>query len=309
MPSTGTIPLQQVIPGQLIASALWNNEFGNINTLMTPSGIDTYSGTDAQMQIQTNPYPGSVTSHATASSGELERIRYQLAQILGTDFWYKPAAIALATIAAIVIPVGGSIAYASATPPNANWHLKDGTAISRAGFPVLFSLIGTTFGVGDGSTTFNLPNSKDRMPIGAGNLYALGATGGSVAGALSASVTDPGHTHTQNAHTHTMANHTHGSAAHTHTVSQLGWGEGSPDAISGTLVTEDGSENSIPGAGRAINGITSGSTTPGSTGGPSTNTSDATTPTNNSNTTGITVSGTAATLPPYLAEYWMIRVA
>ena len=78
-----SLPLIEVIPGQLVASALWNNEWNNLNTNFIPAGMDSYSDTDTQMQIQTPPYPGSVTSHAPNLGGEIERIRYQILQILG----------------------------------------------------------------------------------------------------------------------------------------------------------------------------------------------------------------------------------
>jgi microcystin-dependent protein len=75
-----------------------------------------------------------------------------------------------------------------------------GSAVSRTTYAALFAILGTTFGAGDGSTTFNLPNYTDRMPIGAGTIAALGATGGSkdaivVSHTHTATVTDPGHLH------------------------------------------------------------------------------------------------------------------
>lgn len=78
-----------------------------------------------------------------------------------------------------------------------NWHLCDGAAISRTTYATLFSLIGTTFGVGDGSTTFNLPNIEDRVVKGwkSGGSEDVGATGGSKTPTVS--ITDPGHTHTE----------------------------------------------------------------------------------------------------------------
>ena len=53
----------------------------------------------------------------------------------------------------------------------------DGSAVSRSLYADLFSLIGTTYGVGDGSTTFNLPNMSGNVPVGPG-----GAIGASVGG-------------------------------------------------------------------------------------------------------------------------------
>ena len=82
----------------------------------------------------------------------------------------------------------------------AGWLPCGGQAVSRIVYAALFALLGTTYGAGDGSSTFNLPNSTDRMNIGAGNLYGLGSTGGSrdsivVSHTHTATVTDPGHTH------------------------------------------------------------------------------------------------------------------
>lgn len=56
--------------------------------------------------------------------------------------------------------------------------LCDGKAYSRADYAELFSAIGTTYGSGDGSATFNVPNLQTRVPVGAGPGYALGKTGG-----------------------------------------------------------------------------------------------------------------------------------
>jgi microcystin-dependent protein len=71
-----------------------------------------------------------------------------------------------------------------------------GAAVSRTTYSALFAVIGTTFGVGDGSTTFNLPNYTNRMPYGT----TIGATGGTadavvVSHTHTATVTDPGHQH------------------------------------------------------------------------------------------------------------------
>lgn len=74
----------------------------------------------------------------------------------------------------------------------ANWLLCNGAAVSRTTYAALFTAIGTTFGAGDGSTTFNLP--------GSGNAYLRGA---STAGGTGGSV-----------------NHVHTGAPHSHAVTQ-----------------------------------------------------------------------------------------
>lgn len=88
----------------------------------------------------------------------------------------------------------------TATAP-AGYLICDGTAISRADYAKLYSVIGTTYGTGNGSTTFNLPDLRQRFPMGkaaSGTGNALAATGGAV-----------DHTHTSAAHTHTVPAHYH----------------------------------------------------------------------------------------------------
>jgi microcystin-dependent protein len=70
--------------------------------------------------------------------------------------------------------VGDVKMTARSTAPT-GWLLCDGSAISRTTFASLFAAIGTTYGVGDGATTFNLPNMSGRVPVGVGT--ATGAAG------------------------------------------------------------------------------------------------------------------------------------
>jgi microcystin-dependent protein len=89
--------------------------------------------------------------------------------------------------------------------------LCDGTAVSRTTYAALFAVYGTTFGSGNGTTTFNVPDFRDRMPIGAGSTYALAATGGSATTTISTSNL-PSHTHTFSATSgspNTSLNHRH----------------------------------------------------------------------------------------------------
>jgi microcystin-dependent protein len=66
-----------------------------------------------------------------------------------------------------LVPTGAILPYGGSAAPS-NFLLCDGTAVSRSTYNTLFGIIGTTFGVGNGSTTFNLPDLRNRMPIGAG---------------------------------------------------------------------------------------------------------------------------------------------
>jgi microcystin-dependent protein len=104
--------------------------------------------------------------------------------------------------------------FAGSTAPS-GWLFCTGGELSRADEAGLFSAIGTTYGAGDGSTTFNLPDMRDRMPVGAGATYPLGATGGEATHRLSVAEM-PSHTHTQNSHNHTQNSHNHAQNSHTH---------------------------------------------------------------------------------------------
>lgn len=107
-----------------------------------------------------------------------------------------------------------------------SWLLCGGEAVSRTTYAALFAAIGTTYGAGDGSTTFNVPNLITRFPRG-------NATPGGTGGTLSHTHTGPPHPHTitqaadhsthanQGSHTHdshTVANNTSTLAATTAVV-------------------------------------------------------------------------------------------
>lgn len=65
----------------------------------------------------------------------------------------------------IAAPIGAMMQYGKSTPP-AGWLLCDGTAYSRTGtYSSLFGIIGTTYGAGDGSTTFNVPDMSEYFGI------------------------------------------------------------------------------------------------------------------------------------------------
>lgn len=76
----------------------------------------------------------------------------------------------------------------------AGFLLCDGAAYSRTAYSELFSAIGITYGAGDGSTTFNVPNYAGRVLVGAGSGYALGATGGEATHTLTVNEM-PSHSH------------------------------------------------------------------------------------------------------------------
>jgi microcystin-dependent protein len=94
------------------------------------------------------------------------------------------------------IPLGGCLPFFGQTAPNSSFVLPYGQAISRATYSKLFTMFGTTYGSGDGSTTFNVPDLRGRVIAGKGDMggvdlgllstIGLGASGttlGAVGGA------------------------------------------------------------------------------------------------------------------------------
>lgn len=77
---------------------------------------------------------------------------------------------------------GTVLPFAGASAPN-GWLLCYGQAVSRTDYAILFGIIGTTFGAGDGSTTFNLPDLRGRVPAGKDNMGGTPANRLTTAGA------------------------------------------------------------------------------------------------------------------------------
>lgn len=99
-------------------------------------------------------------------------------------------------------PTGSLIPFAGLTAPE-GFLLCQGGFVSRADYADLFAVIGTEWGVGDGSTTFQLPDFRGRTLLGSGGDFAFGDYGGNSSVTIlkenlpstGLDVTDPGHTH------------------------------------------------------------------------------------------------------------------
>lgn len=117
-------------------------------------------------------------------------------------------------------PTGGLMMFVGSSAPT-GWLLCDGSAVSRTTYADLFAVIGTTYGAGDGSTTFNVPDLRQRFPLGkaaSGTGDALGDTGGEIDATMDLDhVHDIGHSHgngslgtsAAGSHSHTVNSHTH----------------------------------------------------------------------------------------------------
>ena len=149
-------------------------------------------------------FPSSPTNNQQTSDG-----RYYFDSSVGTAGGWRSTPLPVGGL-----PAGSIIQWSGSTAP-ANWLICDGSAVSRSVYPSLFAVVGTTYGAGDGSTTFNLPDLRGRIPVGknGGSFGTLGATGGAETVTLTTAQM-PSHSHTQNAHSHTGYTSTNGNHDH-----------------------------------------------------------------------------------------------
>lgn len=117
------------------------------------------------------------------------------------------ASLTAEAVEGFAVPIGAVLHWPTSTPPT-GFLRCDGSLVSRTQYAKLFAVIGTTFGAGDGATTFALPDLRGRTIFGLGSspLNTIGNTGGTF-----------NHTHNVPSHQHGLASHTH-EMTHTHTV-------------------------------------------------------------------------------------------
>ncbi len=116
-------------------------------------------GAVTSAKLATGAIPTLTVEDGTITTNKLAGAAVTTAKI-------NDGAVTAAKLAAgLTLPPGIFMPFGASSVPS-GWLLCDGTAVSRATYADLFTVVGTTWGSGDGSSTFNVPNLKGRVPVG-----------------------------------------------------------------------------------------------------------------------------------------------
>lgn len=248
-----------------------------------PSTIDDLSPTPGSNYPAGSESPAGIDDylrfHAACIAQERDALGPLLTGSVNTAATIR-ALLGVPATADVAEPPGVMKQFAGATAPS-GWLLCNGSAVSRTTYAALFAAIGTAFGTGDGVTTFNVPNTQNRVLVGAGGLYSRGATGGSKDAIVVS------HTHT--GATGAAGDHSHSLRGASTAADTKGLVEGSATAVQGgSSFASLGYYSNVGSGGQAV--------------GNSGNHNHAFT----TDSTGS--SGTDANMPPYLAVNMIIKV-
>ena len=186
------------------------------------------------------PIEGALVEHFAARTGDYEGLRARATTKEDVDLGNLPNAKSddpstdssdiLATTKCVkqseqqvlAVMVGQISAFARTAAPT-GWLKANGAAISRTAYTALFASIGTTFGAGDGSTTFNLPDLRGQFLRGWDDSRGLDA--GRSLGTDQAD-DNKSHNHTaatsSDSHNHTVSGSTSNAGSHTHSITANG---------------------------------------------------------------------------------------
>ena len=123
-------------------------------------------------------YDTPIADTAKIADGSVSNAEFQRLDGVTSDLQTQLDA-KLNSAGAFTVATGMILPFSAAAGSIPTGYLNcDGAAVSRSTYSALFALIATTYGSGDGSSTFNVPNLAGRFAIGKSGSYALASTGG-----------------------------------------------------------------------------------------------------------------------------------
>jgi microcystin-dependent protein len=132
----------------------------NSNVVVSPAGV-TPTSANSEICLVTNQSGDVLTLTRQQESTSARSI------VVGDSIIGGPTALWFTAIESLM-PQTGDYKWNASNAALTGWLLCDGSAVSRSTYAALFASIGTAFGTGDGSTTFNLPNPAGKTPVGVG---------------------------------------------------------------------------------------------------------------------------------------------
>ncbi len=190
-------------PDELLAKL--NEEASNAETAASNAGNAATAGAASQAAAKQSETNAAGSAAIAVNSAEI-------AQNAATTAASDTEAILLSKLA----PVGSGNEYYGDTAP-VGYLFCDGSAVSRTTYADLFVVLGTKWGAGDGSTTFNLPDRRKRVGVGLDStdtdFATLGATGGEKTHQLTIPEM-PAHAHNATAWTDSQGTHNHNIVTH-----------------------------------------------------------------------------------------------
>jgi microcystin-dependent protein len=227
-----TLPLPPVRPGELVESAWANTTLDDLASAMTGSLPRDGSAPMTGRLLLSTTTP--VQPKEAASKAYVDNF---LAYATG-------------------MPVGAVMSFGGSSTP-AGWLRCNGQAVSRTTYSALFAVIGTTYGSGNGSTTFNVPDFRDYFPRGRADSRTVGSKQDDGFEAHTHILSDPGHIHslTMGAHTHAITDtgHAHNLSmgSHSHTATQPAHNHTASQAAHSHTVTTNSHSHGITDPGHA----------------------------------------------------------
>lgn len=133
------------------------------------SGAETGSNAGSDFFLNRYGDDGSFIGGALGISRATGAVTFEVTpKVGGNDVIHK------GNISNIALPIGAPIPWLTSNLPT-GWLWMNGIAVSRTTYPLLFAELGTFYGAGNGSTTFNLPDWREVIPLG---VAGMGSTGG-----------------------------------------------------------------------------------------------------------------------------------